>query len=127
MRVSEGVARPVRGLGQGGAGYLLVDLLDEFTAWEPTTRQYGLAVVALTTLMSFIQNLAENRGWVRPILRTIPNPQVGAEVLDERVEPSAEVAAPDAPDAQDAPDIKPVGVPASEFPDGDPADAKGQI
>lgn len=81
MQVSEGVARPVRGLGQGGLGYLIVDLLDEFTRWEPTTRQYGLAVLAVGAVVSFVQNTAENRGWVTPVLRQVPPTKV--PVVDE--------------------------------------------
>lgn len=122
MKVSEGVARPVRGLGQGGAGYLIVDLADEFTAWEPTTRQYGLAVLAVGAIVSFIQNTGENRGWFRPVLRTVP--PTTAEVLDEKVDPDPPApAAPPAP-APEAPeqsdntpkdDDDDLGLPADEF------------
>lgn len=80
-KVTEAVARPVRSLGQGGAGYVIVDVLDEFTAWEPTTRQYGLAVLVLGAVVSFIQNLGENRGWWKAVLRTVP--PVKAEVVDD--------------------------------------------
>ena len=105
--VSESVARPVRGLGQGITGGVIVDALDEFTKWEPTTRQYGLAVILVGAIVSFVQNLGENRGWWKAVLRTVPPTE--AEVVDE-------IPDPDEP--------KPAGLPADYFPPGDDIDSE---
>lgn len=74
--VSEGIARPVRGAAQSGIGFVLTDLLDEFTVWNPSTRQYGLAVLVLSVLASAAQNFAENKGWVKAFLRSVPEKEV---------------------------------------------------
>ena len=107
-RITESVARPVRGLGQGGVGYLIIDCLDEFTTWEPTTRQYGLAVLLVGSIVSFIQNTGENRGWFKAILRTVPPTE--AEVVDEV-------------DNDTDSDVKPAGLPADYFDSGDDVDS----
>lgn len=83
--VSETITRPGRGLAQGGAGYVIVDCLDEFTRWEPTTRQYGLAVIVVGAVVSFIQNTGENRGWWKAIGRTVPPTE--AKLVDHVDEP----------------------------------------
>lgn len=74
--INEAVARPVRGLAQGGAGYVVVDVLDQFTRWNPTTQQYGLAVIVLSGLISALQNFAENKGWIKAFLRKVPPTEV---------------------------------------------------
>lgn len=75
-RISEAVARPARGIGQGGVGYVVVELLEAFNVYDFTERQWGISVIALGALFSFLQNTAENRGWITPLLRTVPPKEV---------------------------------------------------
>lgn len=72
QQVSEAVARPVRGLGQGGAGWVVTEAIEAFGLYDFTDRQYGLAVFLLSALFSFLQTTAENRGWLKPVLRSVP-------------------------------------------------------
>lgn len=81
--VSEVVARPIRGGIQGGAGWVATEGIDAFL-WDMNDRQYGIAVVILGIVISFIQNLAENH-WGKAFLRDLPDtPQPVVE--DEKKE-----------------------------------------
>jgi hypothetical protein len=75
-RVSEGVARPVRGTVQGGLGYLITDCLVEFNVVDLTERQYGLSVLVLGIVACALQNFAENKGWIKAFLRQVPPTEV---------------------------------------------------
>lgn len=77
--VSEAVARPLRTAGQGGLGWIVTELVDAFV-YDMTDRQYGVLVLALGVLFSFLQTVAENHTGTA-VLRTIP--PVRAQVLDE--------------------------------------------
>lgn len=79
--VSTGVARPLRTVAQGGAGWVIVECLEAFSVYDFTERQYGLAVFVLGGVVSALQNLAENKGWIKAFLRTVPQPD--EKVVDE--------------------------------------------
>jgi hypothetical protein len=78
-RVSDSVARPIRGAIQGGAGWVGTEFIDAFL-WDMNDRQYGIAVIVLGTLFSWIQNLTENRLGMA-ILRDVP--EVDPKVVDK--------------------------------------------
>jgi hypothetical protein len=73
--VSEAVARPVRGLGQGGVGWVVVEAIEAFNIYDFTEKQYGLAVVIISALVSFLQNLLENK-LGKGLLRKVPPKEV---------------------------------------------------
>lgn len=73
-KVSEALARPIRGVGQSGAGFVLTQLIDS-TIWDMNEVQFGLVVVILGGLVSFLQNTIENYVG-RAVLREVPPKEV---------------------------------------------------
>lgn len=69
-RVSEAVARPVRTAGQLVPAVVIVDVVDAFVT-DLDERQYGVAVAALTLLISWVQTVVENH-YGRALLRQVP-------------------------------------------------------
>ena len=78
--VSEAVARPVRTATQGGLAWALVETTDAFI-WNMDDRQYGVAIVLLGILFSFIQTAIED-GIGKAFLRDLP-PQPQPILEDE--------------------------------------------
>lgn len=78
-RVSEAVARPLRTAPQGGLAWAITEGVDAFF-WNMDERQYGVAIVLLTIIISFIQTTIED-GLGKAILRDVPDasPVVGDE------------------------------------------------
>lgn len=70
-RVSEAVARPVRGVGQGGAGWAVIEVVEAFHIYEFDERQSIISIIILTALVSFLQNTIENR-LGKGLLRNVP-------------------------------------------------------
>lgn len=70
-RISEVVARPARGAGQGGAGWIVTETIEAFGIYDFTEKQYGLSVFILGVVFSFLQTLIENR-LGKAFLRQIP-------------------------------------------------------
>ena len=68
-KVSEALARPARTVGQGGAGWVVTELIDSFL-WDMNDRQYGILVIALTAVFSWLQVQIENRS-NRALLRNV--------------------------------------------------------
>lgn len=69
--VSEVLARPLRTAPQGGAAWAVTEGVDAFI-WNMDDRQYGILVVLLTMLFSFVQAAIEN-GIGKAFLRTLPD------------------------------------------------------
>ena len=68
--VTDKVARPVRTGAQGSVGWVLTEFIDAFF-WDMNDRQYGIAVILLTVVISWIQVLVENKSG-KSFLRRIP-------------------------------------------------------
>lgn len=84
-QVSESVARPVRGLGQGGVGWVVVEAIEAFNIYDFTEQQYGIAVVIVSAVVSFIQNALENR-LGKGLLRSVPPREVPVVDTDATAE-----------------------------------------
>lgn len=69
-RISEAVARPLRTAPQGGAAWAFTEGIDAFI-YDMNDRQYGISIVLLTMLFSFIQTAIEN-GIGKAFLRSVP-------------------------------------------------------
>lgn len=80
-KVSDAVARPTRGVLQGGAGWVVTEGIDAFL-WDMNDRQYGIAVIILGALVSFIQNTVENRAGVAILRDLPPKPQPVVENIN---------------------------------------------
>lgn len=65
--VSETVARPTRTVVQGGFGWIVTEGIDAFI-YDLSDRQYGIAVIFLTAVFSFVQNALES-GYGKAIFR----------------------------------------------------------
>lgn len=78
-RVSEAVARPVRTATQGGLSWAVVEGIDAFF-WNMDERQYGVAIVLLGILFSFIQTAIED-GLGKAFLRDLPD--TGVPVVED--------------------------------------------
>jgi hypothetical protein len=78
--VSDAVARPARTGLQGGAGWVVAEFIDAFL-WDMDDRQYGIAVVVLGSVISWIQNTVENH-YGKGLLRQVPEPD--PPVVDDR-------------------------------------------
>ena len=79
-KVNSAVARATRTGIQGTPAWALTEGIDAFLV-DLSDRQYGIAVVLLTILISFIQNTIEN-GFGKAILRVPTNegtPVVGED------------------------------------------------
>lgn len=73
-RISEAVARPLRTAPQGGAAWALTEGIDAFL-WDMNDRQYGILVVLLTMVFSFIQVAIEDgisKAFLRNVTDTVP-------------------------------------------------------
>ena len=70
-RVTAAVTRPARTAVQGGAAYILVELVEAFGLYDFTGRQYAITLLALTTLLASVQAALENRLGVG-LLRQVP-------------------------------------------------------
>ena len=79
--VPANVARPIRGAGQGGAGYAIISLIATFHSFTP--EQFGALVLAATVIVSFLHNLAEDKGWIPAVLKA--EPPAPAPVVDTSV------------------------------------------
>jgi hypothetical protein len=78
--VSESLARPLRTAPQGGLAWALTEGIDAFV-YDLSQQQYGIALVLLTMLFSFLQTAIE-QGIGKAFLRTLPNtpePVVGED------------------------------------------------
>lgn len=80
-RVGTAVANPLRTGAQGGAGWLLAEAVEAFGLFDFTERQWPLVIIIGGSLVSAVQNLGENRGWWKPLLRQVP--PTTAPVVDE--------------------------------------------
>lgn len=72
--VSDSVARPVRGGVQGGAAFLVVEAIEAFEIFDFTERQFGVTILVLSLVFSFIQNVLENKGLIAAFLKRAPQP-----------------------------------------------------
>lgn len=69
--VSETIARPLRTAPQGGLAWAVTEGIDAFIV-DMNDRQYGILIVLLTMLFSFLQTAVEN-GIGKALLRTLPD------------------------------------------------------
>lgn len=76
-KVNSAVARTARTAIQGGPAWAIVEGIDAFF-YDFNDRQFGIAVILLTMLISFIQNTVEN-GLGKGLLRlpTDETPVIG--------------------------------------------------
>lgn len=81
-KVSDAVARPIRTAAQGGTGWLVVEFIDAFL-YDMTDRQYGIAVALATVILSWGQNLLENK-FGAALLRELPTKGVDVVEKDEK-------------------------------------------
>lgn len=72
--VSTTLANPVRTGVQGGLAWGVTEFLDAFNIVEMDDRQYGVSLLLLTIVFSFVQNLGENYLGVA-FLRRVPEPK----------------------------------------------------
>lgn len=70
--VSEAVARPARTAIQSTPAFALIELLEAFEVYDFTDRQYGVTLMVLTAIVSFIQNKIENNRGKGFFLRSVP-------------------------------------------------------
>lgn len=80
-KVSEAVARPARTLIQSGPGWAVIELIESYELYDFTDRQYGITLLLLTALASFVQNRLENRRGKGFFLRNVgpkESPVVGS-------------------------------------------------
>lgn len=84
--VSTTVGNPIRTGGQASAGLFIVQVLEAFKVYDFDEIQTGLAVIVFGSLVSLVQNLAENRGWIRAVLRTVPPTET--KVVDDIHDPA---------------------------------------
>lgn len=76
-QVSEAVARPARGVIQATPAYIITSFIDS-TVWDMDDQTFGLVVVGLTAVFSFIQNKLENKKGKAWWLRSVPPESVPA-------------------------------------------------
>lgn len=81
-RVPAAVTRPVRTGAQGGAAYLIIEAIDAFDLYDFDGRQYAVAMLILTALVSLGQTLFENRIG-HGLLRQVPPTDELVEVPGE--------------------------------------------
>ena len=72
--VSTTVANPIRTGVQGGVAWGVTEFLDAYGIVAMDERQYGVTLVLLTILFSFLQNLTENY-FGKGFLRRVPEPE----------------------------------------------------
>jgi len=72
--VSTSVANPIRTGVQGGLAWAVTEGLDAFGIIPMDERQYGVSIVLLGVLFSFIQNVVENY-LGKGFMRRVPEPQ----------------------------------------------------
>ena len=70
--VKDAVGRPIRSGLQGGVGWVLTEAIDAFL-WDMDDRQYGVSVIILGAVASFIQNTYEDHIG-KGLLRKVPAP-----------------------------------------------------
>lgn len=70
-RLSAAVTRPTRTGVQGGAAYAVLEFLVAFNLIALDGRQWAISMVVLTAVVSWLQNLAENR-FGHGFLRAVP-------------------------------------------------------
>lgn len=70
--VKDAIARPIRSAGQGGVGWVLTEAIDAFV-WNMDDRQYGVSVIILGAVASFVQNTWEDHTG-KGLLRKVPAP-----------------------------------------------------
>lgn len=68
--VSEVLARPVRTAVQGTPAWIITEMVDAFLV-DLTDRQYGILVLFLTMVFSFVQTAIENKTG-KGLLRKVP-------------------------------------------------------
>lgn len=68
--VSEVLARPVRTAVQGTPAWIITEMVDAFLV-DLTDRQYGILVLFLTMVFSFVQTAIENKTG-KGLLRNVP-------------------------------------------------------
>lgn len=77
--VSEAVARPARTAIQSTPAFAVIEILEAFEVYNFTDRQYGITLMVLTAIVSFVQNAAENSRGKAFFLRTVPPLEVPVE------------------------------------------------
>lgn len=77
-QVSESVARPARTAIQATPAFLITQLIDAF--YDLNDTQFGLVVLILTALISFVQTEIENQAG-KGLLRSVPPTK--SPVVDE--------------------------------------------
>lgn len=79
--VSDTTARVTRGGAQGGLAYALTVLLGSFVTL--TAEQFGAIVVVAGLVISFAQNVLENRGVIPALLKSVPPKDEPVPVVDD--------------------------------------------
>ena len=77
-KVSEAVARPMRGVVQSGPAFAVIEIIEAYELYNFTDRQYGVTLIVLTSIVSAVQNFLENRRGKGFFLRTVPNTDAAA-------------------------------------------------
>jgi hypothetical protein len=79
-KVNEAVARPARTAVQATPAFLITSFIDS-TIWDMNDETFGLVVLILTTVFSFVQTAIENsRG--KGLMRNVPPKE--APVIDDK-------------------------------------------
>lgn len=81
--VSEAIARPLRTAPQGGLAWAVTEGIDAFIV-DMDERQYGVLIVLLTMVFSFVQTAIEN-GIGKAFLRRLPATE--QPIVDEESTP----------------------------------------
>lgn len=67
--MNDTLKRPTRTAVQGGVSYAVVDFVDAFNIITMDDRQFGVSVILLTIVLSWLQVLVENY-FMKGFLRT---------------------------------------------------------
>jgi hypothetical protein len=93
--VSASVARPIRGAGQAGLAYGILALIASFHHFTPD--QFGALLLVASAVVTYLHNLAEDKGWIPAVLKaeptTDPVPVVDTTISDAAAEAVKETTA----------------------------------
>lgn len=84
-QVNEATARATRGGLQGGAGWAVVEVLEQFGIYDFTQGQASITILVLSAVFSYVQNTLENKGKIPALLRQVPPTEV--PVVDRPEDP----------------------------------------
>lgn len=61
VKVGQVAAPVVRTAGQGGAAWIVMEMIEAYNVYDFTDRQWAITLLAGTTFVSWVQNVIEKR------------------------------------------------------------------